>query len=97
MTREKWDGDLGEYVNTGETMLTINFELLNMVAETERTAYNILSLAGDIGGLLDFVMMIVTPLVGYIIGDRFSYIVLKSLYMQNRSGGNNNRDPESRN
>ena len=30
-------------------------------------------------------MMVLTPLVSYAIGDRFSYIVLRSLYMQNTS------------
>ena len=97
VTREKWDGTIGEYVNTGETMLSINIELLTMVVEQSRTAYNILSLFGDLGGLLDFTMMIVTPLVGYIVGNRFSYILLRSLYMQNRSGENNNRDRQSQN
>ena len=52
-----------------------------------------MSLFGDIGGLLDFIMMIITPLVGYIVGDRFSYIVLKSLYMHNKSGENQRKDP----
>ena len=84
-TRENWDGILGEYINTQETMLTIQFELLTTIVEQKRTAYNLLSLFGDIGGLLDFLMLIVTPFVGYVIGDRFSYIVLRSLYMQNTS------------
>ena len=83
-TRENWDGVIGEYVNTGDTMLTIQFQLLTTVVNQKRTAYNLLSLFGDIGGLLDFLMLIVTPFVGYVVGDRFSYIVLKSLYMQNR-------------
>ena len=34
---------------------------------------------------MDFVMFILTPFVGYVVGDRFSYIVLRSLYMQNTS------------
>ena len=34
---------------------------------------------------MDFLMWVVTPFVGYVIGDRFSYIVLRSLYMQNTS------------
>ena len=66
-------------------MITIQFELLTTIVEQKRTAYNLLSLFGDIGGLLDFLMLIVTPFVGYVIGDRFSYIVLRSLYMQNTS------------
>ena len=34
--------------------------------------------------------MILTPIIGFIVGDRFSYIILRSLYMQNRSEGDNN-------
>ena len=77
-------------------MLTINFELLTTITEQKRTAYSLLSLFGDIGGLLDFIMLIVTPLVGYVVGDRFSYIVLKSLYMQNK-GKEDQRDEANQN
>ena len=84
MTREHWDGTRGEYVNTQESMLTISFELITTISETKRTAYSLLSFFGDIGGLFDFIILICTPLVGYIVGDRFSYIILRSLYMQNR-------------
>ena len=65
-------------------MVSINFQLLSSKQVNERTVYSLLELFGDIGGLLDFVMLIMTPLVGFIVGDRFTYIILKSLYMQNR-------------
>ena len=65
-------------------MVSINFQLLSSKQVNERTVYSLLQLFGDIGGLLDFVMLIMTPLVGFIVGDRFTYIILKSLYMQNR-------------
>ena len=32
-TRENWDGVKGEYVNTQETMITIQFELLTTIVE----------------------------------------------------------------
>ena len=83
-TREYWDGNKGEYINSQESMLTINLELLTTINETKRTAYSLLTLFGDIGGLLDFLLLIITPLIGYIVGDRFSYVILRSLYMQNR-------------
>ena len=88
-TREYWDGIKGEYVNSQETMISINFELLTTISEQKRTAYSLLSLFGDIGGLFDFLLLFVGPLVGYIVGDRFSYIILRSLYMQNRNGDEN--------
>ena len=49
---------------------------------------------GDIGGLVDFIVLILTPIIFYIVGDRFSYIILKSLYMQNRVG---NKVPDFKN
>ena len=85
MTRENWDGAKGEYVNSKESMLSISFELLNSISTQKKTAYSLLQLFGDIGGLFDFLYLIVTPLVGFFMGDVFSHIILKSLYMQNRS------------
>ena len=85
VTREYWDGIKGEYINSQETMISINFMLLSTKAKSERTVYSILSLFGDIGGLLDFLLLFLGPLVGYIVGDRFSYILLRSLYMKNRN------------
>lgn len=83
-TREYWDGVRGEYVNSQESMLTISFELVTTINVSRRTAYSLLAFFGDIGGLFDFIILIITPIVGYVVGDRFSYIILRSLYMQNR-------------
>ena len=85
VTREYWDGVKGEYVNSQETMISINFVLLTTRSESKRQVYSILALFGDIGGLLDFLLLFLGPLVGYFVGDRFSYILLRSLYMQNRN------------
>jgi len=35
--------------------------------------------------LNDFLGLLITPLMGYIVGNRFSYIILRSLFMQNKS------------
>ena len=32
VTREFWDGDIGEYRNTKESMLTINVELVTTIS-----------------------------------------------------------------
>ena len=85
-TREYWDGIKGEYYFSQETMISINFVLPSNVKKEKKTAYSILELFGDIGGLFDFILLVVGPLVGYIVGDRFTYIILRSLYMQNRNG-----------
>ena len=85
VTREYWDGVKGEYVNSQETMISINFVLLTTRSESKRQVYSILALFGDIGGLLDFLLLFLGPLVGYFVGDRFSYILLRSLYMKNRN------------
>ena len=86
VTREYWDGKAGEYLNTKESMISVNFELLTTNSVQKRNAYGILSLFGDIGGLNDFLILVVTPLIMYIVGDRFSYIILRSLYMKNKVG-----------
>ena len=64
--------------------ISITFELLSSKSMNERVVYSLLALLGDIGGLLDFNFLIMTPLVGLIVGNRFTYMILKSLYMQNR-------------
>ena len=84
MTREYYDPVIGESVNTKESMLTINFELITTTNEEKREAYDSLTLFGDIGGLIDFLIMVLTPLIGFIVGDRFTYEFMKSLYMMNR-------------
>lgn len=84
ITRIYWDENIQGYVNTQESMISITFELLSSKSMNERVVYSLLALFGDIGGLLDFTMLIMTPLVGFIVGDRFTYMILKSLYMQNR-------------
>lgn len=42
-------------------------------------------------------VLVLTPIVGFIVGDRFSYIILRSLYMQNRSEGGSENDNNSDN
>jgi len=42
VTREYWDDKKAEYVNTQESMLTINFELQNTLMEQTRTNYSLL-------------------------------------------------------
>lgn len=53
---------------------------------TKIDAYDIMTLLGDIGGTSGFFVSVLAPIVAWIIGDRFVYVLLKSLYMQNREG-----------
>ena len=91
VTREYWDGDAEEYVNTQESMLAIKMWLETTTAEQKRVAYDSMTLLGDIGGLYDFIVLVVTPLVGLIVGDRLSYYLLSKLYMINKARLNGNR------
>ena len=83
-TREYWDGKEGKYENTKDAMITFSMQLTSTVNKQEREAYGILSFFGDVGGLNDFLGLLITPLMGYIVGNRFSYIILRSLFMQNK-------------
>ena len=103
VTREYWDGDAEEYVNTQESMLAIKFWLETTTAEQKRIAYDSMTLLGDIGGLYDFFVIVVTPCVGLLVGDRLIYHLLGQLFMTNRSKNgepdsdeSNNSDPEAK-
>lgn len=84
MTREYWDGDAEEYVNTQESMLAIKMWLETTTAEQKRVAYDSMTLLGDIGGLYDFIVIFVTPIVGVIVGDRLTYHLLGQLFFVSR-------------
>ena len=59
VTREYWDGDRQEYVNTKESMLAIKMWLETTTAEQKRIAYDSFTLLGDIGGLYDFFALLI--------------------------------------
>lgn len=80
-TREYWDGDAQEYVNTQESMLAIKMWLETTTTEQKRTVYDSMTFLGDIGGLYDFFVIFVTPLVTLIVGDRLTYHLLSKMYM----------------
>lgn len=82
-------------------MLTIKMWLETTTTEQRRTAYDSMTLLGDIGGLYDFFVIFVTPLVALIVGDRLTYHILGKLFMvrdPKRPGiinGNTNCDTDS--
>ena len=85
-TREYYDTETGEYFSTKESMLSINMRLANTKQVQEETAYDFLTLLGDLGGFIDFIFMFVGPLVGYIVSEHITYRILRSLFMMNRDG-----------
>ena len=97
VTREYWDGDAQEYVNTKESMLAIKLWLETTTTEQKRIAYDSMTLLGDIGGLYDFIVVVVTPCVGLIVGDRLTYHLLSLLFMVNTSqaGGDSNQSDDN--
>jgi len=107
VTREYWDGDAQEYVSTQESMLAIKMWLETTVVEQRRIAYDSMTLLGDIGGLYDFFVVVVTPLVMLIVGDRLTFHLLSKLFMVNNpkespssgfsdSDDNDKSDPEAK-
>ena len=46
----------------------------------ERTVYDSFELAGDLGGLNEVLFLSLTPLVGFVIGKRYSFSLLSDLF-----------------
>ena len=69
VTREHWDGRKGDYVNTQESMLTINFELVNTMIESTRTDYSLLVFLSDVGGLMSLLISGLGIIVSFIVGE----------------------------
>lgn len=97
VTREYWDGDAQEYVNTQESMLAIKMWLETTTAEQKRIAYDSLTLLGDIGGFYDFIVVVVTPFVALIVGDRLSYHLLNKLFMVSKAKKTSDSDDDDNN
>ena len=55
-------------VNTRDPILLINYELDTTLTVQERTAFDSLVLFGDIGGLKDFILTIISPIVALLVG-----------------------------
>ena len=69
VTREYWDGRKGDYVNTQESMLTINFELVNTMIESTRTDYSLLVFLSDVGGLMSLLISGLGIIVSFLVGE----------------------------
>ena len=73
-----------------DPMLKVNIKLDTNTIKQERTAYDTLVLFGDIGGLLDFFIIVVSPLMALIVGSRFNFSLLSYLYWVNDTDPNEN-------
>ena len=65
-------------------MLAIKMWLEPITNEQKRIAYDSMTFLGDIGGLYDFFVLAIAPLVGIIVGDRLIYHLLSKLFMENK-------------
>ena len=66
-------------------MLKVNFKLDTTITVQERQVYDSLALFGDIGGLTNFIFMVMTPLVGLVLGNRYNFSLFSSLFWVNDS------------
>lgn len=75
-------------------MLEVNFMYDTTVTIQERTAYDTLGLFGDIGGLNDFVFMIITPLMAFLCGSSYSYSLFSRIFWVNESAAKMTNETE---
>lgn len=47
-----------------------------------------MTMLGDIGGLYDFFVLLIHPIVGIIVGDRLTYFLLSKLFIINTARNN---------
>ena len=73
-------------------MLKVNFQLDTTITVQERQVYDSLALFGDIGGLTDFIFMIMTPVIGLLLGNRYNFSLFSSLFWVNDSTDEQNRN-----
>ena len=64
-------------------MLKVNFKVDTTSTVLERTAFDSLVLFGDIGGLKDFIYMCLTPVMAFLLGNRYQYSLFSRLFWVN--------------
>ena len=60
--------------------MNVNFKLDSTMTMQERTVYDSFELAGDLGGLNEVLFLLLTPLVGLFIGNRYHFSLLSKLF-----------------
>lgn len=75
-------------------MLEMNFKYQTTKTIQKRTAYDSLSVLGDFGGLQEFIYLIITPIMGLILGDRYSYALFRRLFWVNETDPEENKHPD---
>ena len=66
-------------------MLNFNIKLDSKIEINEHTADDILVLFGHIGGLAIFIYLVLTPLMSLLVGNRYYFSLLSSLYWVNET------------
>ena len=75
-----FEGTSPGLLNTQEPILNVNFRLDTTILKQERTVFDSFELAGDLGGLNEVLFLSLTPLVGFVIGKRYSFSLLSDLF-----------------
>ena len=78
--------DSGQLVlaNTQKAILNVNFRLDSTLTKQERTVYDSFELFGDLGGVTEILFLVLTPLVGLLIGKRYHYSLFSKIFWVNR-------------
>ena len=66
--------------NTQEAILNVNLRLDSTLTKQERTVYDSFELFGDFGGVSGLLFMVLTPLVGLLIGKRYYFSLFSKIF-----------------
>lgn len=78
--------DSGQLVltNTQKAILNVNFRLDSTLTKQERTVYDSFELVGDLGGVSEILFLVLTPIVGLLLGKRYHYSLFSKIFWVNR-------------
>ena len=77
-----------------DPMLEMIFKYQTTKTIQKRTAYDSLKLFGDFGGLNDFIYLIIAPIMGLLLGDRYSFSLFRRLFWVNYQDPEENKHPD---
>jgi len=73
-------------------MLKVTLKLDPTATVHERKTFGIMALLVDIGGLSFFICLLVTPIMGFLIGNTYYNSLFKQLYWVNDFGANTTQE-----
>ena len=69
-------------------MLRVTLKLDPTVTVHERKTFGVMALLEDIGGLCFFIVLTMTPIMSFLVGNKYYYSLFKQLYWVNESDAN---------